>query len=49
LRSAHSVGDRLDESEGFKFGIAAIHAGADTLIDAIEAALADVDKLAPAA
>jgi antirestriction protein ArdC len=45
LRSVDYVAGWLDDSDGFKTGMAAIHDGAASLIDAIEALLTDVDEV----
>lgn len=49
LRSAGYVAGWLDGLDGFKTGVAAIHDGAASLIDAIEAAMLDTDAPALAA
>jgi hypothetical protein len=49
LRSVDYVADWLDDPEAFRVGMAAIHDGAASLIDAIEAAMTDACELEPAA
>ncbi len=49
LRSVDYVAGWLDEPEAFRVGLAAIHDGAASLIDAIEAAMTDADELELAA
>jgi antirestriction protein ArdC len=49
LRSAHYVADWLHDPDGFKVGMAAIHDGAASLIDAIETLLFDTDEVDVAA
>jgi hypothetical protein len=49
LRSAAYVAGWLDDPDGFKTGMAAIHDGAASLIDAIETLLPDADEVELAA
>jgi hypothetical protein len=49
LRSVNYVAGWLDDPDGFKTGMAAIHAGAASLIDATEALLPDADEVDVAA
>jgi hypothetical protein len=49
LRSVEYVAGWLDDPEAFRVGMAAIHGGAASLIDAIEAAKTDVVELELAA
>jgi hypothetical protein len=49
LRSAGYVAGWLDDPDGFKAGMAAIHDRAAALIDAIEAILPNADELDVAA
>ena len=45
LRSVDYVAGWLDDPDGFKAGMAAIHDGAASLIDSIEALLADAERV----
>jgi hypothetical protein len=45
LRSAGYAAGWLDDPDGFKSGMAAIHDGAASLIDAIEPLLTDADEV----
>jgi hypothetical protein len=49
LRSVDYVAGWLDDPEAFRVGMAAIHDGATSLIDVIEAAMTDADALELAA
>lgn len=49
LRSVDYVAGWLDDPEAFRAGMAAIHSGAASLIDAIEAALVDSEAMRLAA
>jgi len=49
LRSVDYVASWLDDPEAFRAGMAAIHDGAASLIDAIEAAMTAACELEPAA
>ena len=49
LRSVDYVAGWLDDPEAFRVGMAAIHDGAASLIDAIEAAMTDAGELEMAA
>ena len=49
LRSVDYVAGWLADPEAFRVGMGAIHDGAASLIDAIEAAMTDPGELAPAA
>ena len=45
LRSVDYVAGWLDDPEAFRVGMAAIHDGASSVIDAIEAAMTDAGEL----
>jgi hypothetical protein len=49
LRSTHDVAGWLDDPDAFKLGMAAIHAAAASLIDAIDSAIVPADSLSLAA
>ena len=49
IRSVEYVAGWLDDPEAFRVGMAAIHDGAASLIDAIEAAMTDAGEVQLAA